>query len=339
MRKKQLNILIILVTLSTLIVVINLQAYNNEILNQKIQFANTLILVLAPAISVTLLPILIYIASKKGRKQVLRESLSEIDFKNNKEYYRDILKQHSPAELSYIDNFQIDLKREIVATLLSLELKNKIKIEDNTIKVISNDISDLFETESYILNSIKNGRVVIYNPYEMEGSSRKEALDNHLIIKYSEKNKKEIKPIFGSVNSLMIGLCIFWGFIFIICIFNGPVVNFLNNIVIPNIHVITPFILIGLIIIIVLRYTRLLSIVFKSSYSYHKSKSYKRTELGEELNRRIEGLKNYLNHFSLLNEKEQEELMLWDEYLIYSVIFNLNNKITKKLSHLIKFVK
>lgn len=342
MKKKMLNILIILCLFILIIsigIILNLISYNNEILNQKIQFVIKLILTLLPVISIILLPILIFSVSKIGRKQVIRESLSEIDFKNNKEYYRDILKEHSPSELSYIDNFELNLKKEIVATLLSLELKNKIKISNNNITVINSDMSDLFETESYILTSIKNGKVIIYNPYEMEGSTRKEAIDNGLIIKYTEQDKKETKPIFGSVNLLMIWLCVFWGIISILCVFNGPVVDFLNNIVIPNIHIILPFILPTVLLIMILRYTRILKIIFRSSYVHHKSKSYKRTELGEELNRKIEGLKNYLNNFSLLNEKDKEELMLWDEYLIYSVIFGLNNKIIKDLSCLIEFVK
>ena len=75
--------------------------------------------------------------------------------------------------------------------------------------------------------------------------------------------------------------------------------------------------------------------VKKESYFQDKNRSYKRTSKGELLNYKIEGLKVYLEDFSKLSEKEQDELILLDEYLIYSVIFNQNKKIIDELSSLI----
>ena len=76
-------------------------------LSKKITYTIITILEISPW---TILPLIIYNAIQKGRKKALKESLSPIDFKNNKEYYRDILKEHSPSELSYIDNFELNLK-------------------------------------------------------------------------------------------------------------------------------------------------------------------------------------------------------------------------------------
>ena len=61
-----------------------------------------------------------------------------------------------------------------------------------------------------------------------------------------------------------------------------------------------------------------------------------RTLKGEEVNLKLEGLKNFLNDFSLLNEKSKEELIIWQDYLIYSVIFNQNTKIVDKYKNVIK---
>lgn len=43
-----------------------------------------------------------------------------------KAYYRDILKNYSPAELSYIDKFEILFRNDVAASLLSLELNKNI---------------------------------------------------------------------------------------------------------------------------------------------------------------------------------------------------------------------
>ena len=34
------------------------------------------------------------------------------------------------------------------------------------------------------------------------------------------------------------------------------------------------------------------------------------------------GLRNFINDFSLLNEKQIEEIKLWNYYIIYAVLFN-----------------
>ena len=61
-----------------------------------------------------------------------------------------------------------------------------------------------------------------------------------------------------------------------------------------------------------------------------------RTKKGEEINLRLEGLKNFLKDFSTLDQKTQEQLVLWDEYLIYSVLFEQNEKI---VSEYMKYIK
>ena len=72
------------------------------------------------------------------------------------------------------------------------------------------------------------------------------------------------------------------------------------------------------------------------SYLLLKSNSYGRTDIGEEVNKKIEGLKNYINDFSILDEREQHELMIWEDYLIYSVLFNQNDKVINELSSLVE---
>ena len=62
-----------------------------------------------------------------------------------------------------------------------------------------------------------------------------------------------------------------------------------------------------------------------------KKNSYIRTTKGEAINEKLEGLKNYLKDFSLINEKSEKSLILWEDYLIYSVIFNQNTKVVKNM--------
>lgn len=290
-------------------------------------------------LSFVLLPTLIYYAKKRANKKVIKESLSIIDFKSYKEYYRDILKNHTPIELSYIDNFEIDYQKDVIATILSLKLKSKITIKDNYIDIINNDISNLHKSEIYILNNIKNGKVTTdLDLYEILGYAKEEALENNLITKNKVKKQNNTKSIL--TEKLMILYPLIFIILFIIFwLFSQNIIDFLNNIFLPNINIFLPAIIGIVIIISIIKYLKFYYSVKEEAYYQYKSRSYKRTEEGELLNQKIEGLKNYLKDFSLLTEKEQQELVLWEEYLIYSVLFNTNHKIIKELSLLIEDIK
>lgn len=65
--------------------------------------------------------------------------------------------------------------------------------------------------------------------------------------------------------------------------------------------------------------------------------NYSRTKLGYELVNKAYGLKNYLTEYSLLKEHNEEQLILWQYYLVYSVALDVNVKIENSIIE--KFVK
>ena len=74
-----------------------------------------------------------------------------------------------------------------------------------------------------------------------------------------------------------------------------------------------------------------IGIYFNTYIVKMKKNSYIRTKKGEELNENLEGLKNYLKDFSTMHERDEKSLTLWENYLIYSVIFNQNTKVIKNI--------
>jgi len=67
--------------------------------------------------------------------------------------------------------------------------------------------------------------------------------------------------------------------------------------------------------------------------NFHKD--YIRTMKGTELLNKAYALKNYLKEFSLMNEKTEEELVLWEYYLIYAVVLDVNVEIEDRLINMI----
>ncbi|MDD4831821.1 MAG: hypothetical protein PHR09_03095, partial [Bacilli bacterium] len=136
---------------------------------------------------ITALYLGLFISYKIHQKQ----KLEIIDYKNNN-IFRDILKEYSPGELGYIDDFQIS-ENHIIATILDLELKNKIKIEES-ITVIDSDESNLLSNEKYILSNIKNNSYLnvnlkVFERKVLDDLERSELMD---IKKPPNKTKKII---------------------------------------------------------------------------------------------------------------------------------------------------
>lgn len=274
---------------------------------------------------------LIVKAVKSADKNVKEESMSKIDFVNSKEYYRDILKKYSPAELSYTDDFNIDYSKDIIATLLSLKLKKKITITNNFVNVIDFNDVGLRKTEKYILECIKDGKVKLKHSHDIMHYAQEEALMDNLLIKVSDNasDKKMKRGIF-----IFIGVFILFYFF---CLYGENFINeVLNSSVISGNMMFIIMFLISILLFAFFAYGPLFLLTRSATYSKLKENSYKRTKNGEEINRNIEGLKNYIKDFSILAEREQHELMIWDEYLIYSVLFNQNQKIINDLSSLVE---
>lgn len=254
-----------------------------------------------------------------------KEKLEKIDFTNDHSYYRDVIKKYSAAELLYIDEFNTkESYKTIVITLLRLELKKIIKIDNGYISIISNDTEDLKLSEIYIISCIKNGKVVIdTNGVDIYEYIKDEAYQDNLIEK--TKKFKFTRFQFKIIFVLLLLLVIIVGFPFLTLYIKT---DYLLNLL-WCIYFICSFILTPLYVLYIF--------AFYYQYLRHQKESYVRTEKGSEINYKLEGLKNYIKDFSSLNEKEKQELTLWDDYLIYSVMFNLNDKVINEFNKLIIF--
>lgn len=62
----------------------------------------------------------------------------------------------------------------------------------------------------------------------------------------------------------------------------------------------------------------------------HGMDPYFRTEKGEELNRQLEGLKVFLKDYSNMDDKSKDDVVIWEDYLVYSVLFNQNTTIIEE---------
>lgn len=253
---------------------------------------------------------------KLGAKKGYKSNLSKIDFAKDKDYYRDIIHHYSPAELSYIDNLKPLEKKDVCATLLSLKLKGKIKI-DKKIEVLDNSYDNLNYTECYILDKIKNGKVKNVDLKIFTAEAIKEA-SNHNLAKKNYQNK----PTKDMISIVLTYIILYFIYQIIVKILAGCS----GNNVIIDILDISKFLL-----SIIVHYGK----YFIIGYIIVRILSCSRTNKGEEINAKLEGLKIYIKDFGAFKDREAKELVLWDDYLIYSVIFNIDKKAINDLKKLV----
>lgn len=272
------------------------------------------------------LPLLFYylifkISYIKGKKDVIEGCLSIDDFHKSEQYFRDILSKYDPIELSYIDDFDINFPKDIIVVLLSLKNKDKIDFEDNKIVIKNED--NLTNAQRYVMDCIRDGKIVKTNLLQLKSIVQLDAKDHGLLESRFSINIKGILKLFYNIFLIPSILVLF----IIACISFMEKIYKLNNIYI-NI-----FLIVILCVVFIMLFIKWMGWpIYLFSYFLNKtSNPYKRSQLGDEINKKLEGLKIFLKDFSNLDKSSYEEVVLWNDYLIYSVLFNQNVKVIKEM--------
>lgn len=259
--------------------------------------------------------VVIFVAFKLSSRASYKKILDETDFEKNKNYFRDIIKKYSISELNYIDEFKLDKKQSFTAKLLELEKKRIIKIENGKISKINKPDNIL---DVLFVNSINNNKVTM-TLSEYEDLVEDKAIDDGLITKANvfERFKDKKMLVIMTIIFTLITLYLFW-----VAYINGN----------EDLEI-TIFISIFWIVFVIV-HVCIFRIVFRKLY-YTKNalfNKYKRTDTGKQINLQLDGLKLFMKKFSNIEKKEAKHLVLWDEYLIYSVMFNINKEIQEEYS-------
>lgn len=295
---------------------------------QNIEFHNILqtaffsmlinMLIFSPLTFTYLIIKIINFGIKFANKTYKKDRIEKIDLKNDN-YYREILPEYSPAVLSYLDDFNVN-KEDIVATILMLELKGKIKIKNNGIKILDNTIKNLEKNEKYIFNNLKENNIENLDILEYIDIVKKDALKKGLLQK-KQGIKKNIKKRIIINETVHL-------FAFIVSFVIPYFFTNENNIIAVFallIATIIMFVMPILTIVYVIRYVKLNTL-----------DPYVRSDEGKVINAKLEGLRKYLVDISEFDDKTQEEIMLWEEYLVYSVMLGINTKIIDEIYNKIK---
>lgn len=200
--------------------------------------------------------------------------------------------------------------------LLSLKNKKIINFNKKNNKIeIKEKNKNITSCEEYIISKISDGKIKINDNdiCALQNIIIDEVLKNDLLEQDDNHKTKKLLISFGI-------FCIILFLVFFISTLFSE--TFLGQIL----TVILGFLFIALPILMIFIFSYFIS------YSQYKTENkYKRSTKGEEINKKLEGLKNYLNDFSLMRKKELDEIVFWEDYLIYSVLFNQNKNIINEI--------
>lgn len=294
---------------------------------------------------------------KNQRARVRYDVIADID------YFRDEFKELSPADISLLMDLKIERGKDTTATLLSLEQKKWIKIEDSRIIPMEGCGEPLLFSEQELLNIIRANQMNPYTLGRWENASIQSAVRQGLLTSNKDKGRMLLKL---AMFVLMFIVCI--------SVFSGAeqdAENMSNKVdelldspemdkysaidtellsekeqmallqeqlELPEVQqsvIILVFMFMELICGIMIFILPILAIAYLLSYALSKPK-YKRTKKGKILTEELAGMRNFIHDFSNLKDADKEQLVLWDSFLVYAVVLEENESIVKEIGRIRK---
>lgn len=319
-------------------------------------------------VSKTFILILIYIPIRISTVEKVKKNM-RYKVVDNIEYYRDKFESISPAEMSLILDLEIERKKDISATLLSLNIKGLLDFEDDKIKLKnSGNLENLKPSERYLFEALKDGTLDGMDMSNWEKVCIKEAMDDGYIINAKQKRKffwkstllliLAILMLFYSIGKFTKNIDEYSKNVNEVQEEMGTINSNLEKIVGKNDKQLTnedeiklkeeylpiakdaigkigePLVLglmiIGSIALIIgLIFYKIARIAIYKS-GYGENK-YERTKEGKVLVEQIAAMQRYIHEFSLLSDMEKEQVKLWEEFLVYAIVLEENEEIVSNI--------
>ena len=286
------------------------------------------------------LPVTLYLFARKSVD--IEKELKNKKYTSRQKiiYYRDKLNGISPTTISLMQNIKIEEEKDLIATLLKLQLMGNIVISGNEIIITSDDTSKLLASEEIIFGELKTGKLRRSYIEDWKQQAVVEAKAQGYL-----KEKKSSKSI---IRKKIVLIVLFVLSILYFMTYANPVMYSIEEVLALNIpenmslfdipthenseifiDVLSQIASIFVSIIGIFG-CPILYFIFHVMYKFQKDE-LKRTYKGEALTDEILGMKRFLHDFSMLDEADKEAIGLWDEFLIYAVVLGENEKVVDEI--------
>lgn len=297
----------------------------------------------------SLIPFLILkIFLRKKKKQILRNSsfISMEDF----DYYRDKLGGMSPGIISLLVDLQIEQKKDVAACILKYKEMGILKEEGNHYEVRDYHHANLRNSDRYLLEGLANGTFQMENDRTWKRLVEQEAMEEGYIVNKSSlrKTKREkLKTVTGCASGCLVPVVLF--ILTAVLAFHlgnsleslervlktipenvslGEQLEYLQKY--PECYPVIAEMILVMILMILTFISPILVIASAIATAFNIS-LLQRTEYGNQMAECVYGMKNFIHDFSYLSEADQEQVVLWDDYLVYAVVLEENQQIVNEI--------
>lgn len=257
---------------------------------------------------------------KKYKKQ-LKEA-PNIKPTTPSKYYRDIPNNKAtPAEAAFLyyfknSTFSLHIPEIISATMLDLCMKKYLSFEvssnkKNEIKVVLNPNMDT--------SLLPRDEIIIYQMLEKVNSTKEFTMKD--FEKYCKKHSSSFIKQYNSIEPNVKNEVEFQGN------YDKKLITQYNNWTEKGVGYV--FLFIASIFFMI---TNIIPSIICFVYCFKIAGKYNTlTQKGVDEREAWIGLKNYMEDFSMMKEKEVPELTLWEKYLVYATAFGISDKVLKQL--------
>lgn len=287
---------------------------------QKMMKITTVILFIATNIGGIVLAIVLIKKIKKYRKQ-LKEA-PNIQPTMPSKYYRDIPNEKAtPAQAAFVYYFKTSslsthIPNAISATILDLCMKKYLSFEVLTDK--KNEIK-ITLTPNMDVSALPRDEITVYQMLEKVSSNKEFTMKE--FEKYCKNHSSSFIKQYNSIEPNAKSEVELQGN------YDKKLITQYNNWLAKGIGFVFLFIISFVFMIATIIPALICAIYcFKIAGRYHTL-----TQKGVDEKEAWIGLKNYMEDFSMMKEKEVPELALWEKYLVYATAFGIADKVLKQL--------
>lgn len=313
------------------------------------------LLLLALAAAVTSLPIILIwrAVSHTMKKAAMGNATFQAD--EDFDYYREKLTGIPPTTISLLMDLQIETKKDMAALLLKYTKLGAVTMKDGTVHVQNQELPGLLPSDRTLLALIAGGQAQPVNLGKWKQQAITEAVESgNLKYRSARQNVHSASRscLTGCLGGCLLPVLIFLGMgITAVAITNSGWLERIEGFLAaapqsfgmrqmeyllssPDMVIaiaLTAFFVLSFLAMFLLPIAAILRTALSVSGTGIR---LKRTEAGEILTAQIWGLKNFIRDFSNLAEAEKEQLVLWDDFLIYAVVLEENERIIEDVFRL-----
>ncbi|MGG5317783.1 DUF2207 family protein [Enterococcus sp. AZ072] len=264
-------------------------------------------------------------------------------------YFRETFPQLTPAMISLLTDLELEVEKDVAASLLFYQFLEVVTIDDQgNIRLLTLEHPQLQGSDRILLKKLVQGKIDKETLNRWEKQATQEAIDaGYIKSSLPSVEKKLSSGVFSgcllpSILLVSIGLAARESFISTKLIEFQELISHApeENVALMLLFFSDPQklgllgLILGLGLMAFLAFFLPVGTIIQCSIKKKNQNKYVRTLKGEALTEQLYGMKRFLHDFSELSYAQKEQLILWEEFLIYAVVLEENQQIVDELTAL-----